>query len=300
MHRFVRRSIAQEITTFLDEHPYFNTQIVQGKFQQAPVVVADKYNYNGRQFPAVIINTSTSSEKRLGMDRLIEESTGKVRASHMMPFAAVKVIEDPNYTGEISDAVYLLYLANTNQVDDEEIRLAKVSVAAVDGVPATGAHIDWYDVVSDGRYTNIIPGAEITMGSFNDMRQGESLYIETFANRQYLGDTFGSRFDMDITIDVYSRSQYETEELIDLVNSAFVYVIPQRLYYGSGINLQTVSTTGVLEKDGKVGEERFKGSLSINASVEHQFFVPNNTITGYSLWIEMRKSIDSAAGALLL
>ena len=300
LHRSVRSTIAREISLFLDDHPYFKTTITQGKFQQAPVVVADKYNFNGRQFPAVIINTTSSKEQRLSMDRLIDERIGYVRAGQMTSFLAMKVYDDPEYTGTRVNSVSLLYLANTNKVDDEEIRLAKVSVSAVDGVPATGAHIEWFDVQPDGRYKNIIEGAEVIMGSFNDMRQGVKLYVETFADKQYLGDVFGSRFDMDIGIDIYAQSQYETEELVDLVNSAFLYIIPQRVYNGMGWNLKTVSTDGVIEKDGKVGEEHFKGTLSVDASVEHQFFVPNQTVTSYALFIEMREQVDGKAGEIII
>jgi len=302
LHRYVRRVVVQELQLLVNDHPMYTTDRADDtKFQTSPTKVMERYNFDGRQYPAIVVTTTESNEQRLSMDRLITEAYGHSRAATMMSYVTPKVVDDSEYTGTYSDAVYLLEYAQTFAEDDEDIKLKKFSVAAVDDDP-TGASgdVEWFDIVPDERRTDIIDGVEIHIGSFNDIRPGNQIYIETFEDNRYLGDIFGSRFDISMNISVYAQTQYETEELLDMVNSWFTYYLPHQLYFKHSINAKTVNTSGAVEKDERYGEEAFTGNLTVTFSVEHQFFNPVNIMTSYQLWLALREQVDSTTGQILL
>lgn len=306
LHRYTRKVIIGYIQELLDDHPMFTSDRPDPIFQSTPVTVVDKFNFDGIHFPAVVVNSTDSSEQRLAMDRLITEERGYVRMSGMMPYVAPVVTIDREFTGTREDGVYLLEFVESMAEDDEEIKLRVASVLAVgdtqhdNNPPAGGFQFRYFDVEEDARRTDIVPGAEVYFGSFNDIRPGTKMYVETFADQRYLGNIYGSRYTVNMGIDVYAKSPYETEELTDLINAWFTYYIPHQIFFKHHINLTKCGTDGVVDKEGRFGEEVFKGRINITMSVEHQFFVPVDIATSYNLWLVLRKELDNAAEEIVI
>lgn len=300
LHRKVRNTIISELTTILRTHPYYSPDSTP-EMKREPIKIVDRYNFDGRQFPSIVVETTNTSETRLAMDRFMVEAVGHVRPMTMMPIVLTKIIDDPSYTGAYENKYYILEVVNNAQPDKEVLQMRRTEVEPIDPNnnfpnidevrPVPGTRVAYFDLSRDTRNTEIIPGALILTGSYNDLRQGTKVLVQTFATPQILGNVYGSRHKMDATLKVYTQSQYQTEELVDWLLGYFTYVIPQRLCFGEGIDLMTTNTSA-LEKEGELGEETFSGTLTLNFSVENQFFVPLPLINSYTLSLEMRERID--------
>jgi hypothetical protein len=71
-----------------------------------------------------------------------------------------------------------------------------------------------------------------------------------------------------------------------MLHGFFLYILPQRVYYGHGINITKTDSSEVLDKSGEIGEEAFTGSLTIGLNIEATFFNPIDNIQSYELWLE--------------
>lgn len=300
LHRKVRNAVISELTTVLRTHPYYSPDLTP-EMKREPIKIVDRYNFDGRQFPAIVVETTNTTETRLAMDRLITGIVGHVRPMTMMPIVLTKIMDDPGYVGDYEDKYYILEVVNNAQPDREVLQMRRTEVEPInpnnnfpniDEVqPVEGVRVEYFDLTRDTRNTEIIPGALILTGSHNDLRQGTKVLIQTFATSQALGNVYGSRHKMDAVLKVYAQSQYQTEELMDWLLGYFTYIIPQRLCFGEGIDLMTTNTRA-LEKEGELGEETFSGELTLNFSVENQFFVPLPLVNSYTLSLEMRERIE--------
>jgi len=289
LHSFIRQAFIREIQNLLDEHPFY-TRSKDSGFQRSPVIVSEKYNFDGRQFPAVIVDTSSASEFRLDFTNFIEDVYGNVRLTSIIPYVVTKVETDKTYSKPRTDNVYGLQFVNIGRDNKREINL-RVS----DGNAGTYSYfaVKPWEVRND-----IIPGAILFFGSFNDIEPGKVIYIETFKDTTMLGELYGKGFDFSISINVYAQSQNEAKELTDLINAYGVYILPQHLYNAHGFVLKSMKTDGVIEKDGELGEEVFKGGFSVDLWTEHQFFVPVNKAERYTLWVELRERVDHLVNQL--
>jgi len=287
LHGFIRQAFIREIQSLINEHPFY-TKTEDHKFQKSSVLVTEKFNFDGRQFPAIIISSSNASEFRLDFTNLIEEVYGYVRLTSIIPYVITKVETDTAYTGVRTDNVYGLQFANVGRDNKREIKLRVIN---------GNTKVSEYYTIQPWEYRNdIIPGAILYFGSFNDIEPGNVVYIETFANNTFLGELYGKGFDFSISIDIYAQSQNEAKELTDMVNAYGVYILPQRLYNAHGFVLKSMKTDGVIEKEGELGEEVFTGKFSVNLWTEHQFFRPLERISGYTLWIELRERVEDLVG----
>ena len=306
LHRFFRDACITELQALFDEHPYYTT-LNDEKFQQGRVQVMDNYTFDGRQFPAVVVKTTSSDEVRLGMNKHIEEVYGHTRITGMVPYIIMKAEDDPEYTGTYSDAVYKLEFVNTGRENKRDIQL-RTGTLSVTGdphevTPTTDmvyTNITYTRVLEHAWHTDIISGVKLFFSTYNAHEPGKTIYVETYQDAQHLGDLYGTGFDFEISLDVYAQSQAETEEIIDLINAFFIFLLPQRLFNAYGFVTKTAHTTNVLEKDGKLGEEVFKAAFSISAFTETHFFIPNPTITSWVLWLEMRERVDAPGGLNLI
>lgn len=289
MHSFIREMLVREIQNLLDGHPYYKSTITDQKLQQAPVIVSEKYNFDGRQFPAVVIDSSSASEFRLDFTNFIEGVQGHCRITEIVPYIIHKIEDDPTYTGSYTNQVYSVEFANVLREDKREMKLR-----VIDG----DGNDTYFDVAPWEVRNDIIPGARIMFGPFNDLVRGKKIYIETFENMSYLGQLYGKAFNFEVSINIYAQTNAETKELTDLVNAFFVYLIPQRIHHAHGIVLRDINTTGLVDKDGEIGEEVFKGTFSVSGWTEHHFFRPVDQIAGYNLWLELRNQVDEIVDTL--
>jgi len=291
LHGFLRHAIIKEISDMFTEHPYYsNSTTKDSKFQMSPVFVSEIYNFDGRQFPAILIETSASKEVRLDMSNFMEDVRGHVRITEILPWIVQKVEDDGAYAGEYSDNTYSLDFANINRENKREIQMR-----IIDGTTETAT----YHAVSPfTTRTDIITGARIVLGSFNDIEIGRKIYVETFKDETVLGERYAKGFDFDVTVKVVAQSVMECKELLDMVNSFFVYLLPQRFFNGYGVVLKECNIADACKKDGEIGEETFSGSFTISAFTEHQFFRPTSTFTSYQVWLELREKIESLAETL--
>lgn len=302
LHRFVREVVTKELQALINEHPFYTTipatsaNPKERKMQRSPVIVQDNYNFDGRNYPAVVIKTSSSTEFRLSMDKLIEEVSGHVRLVAMLPYIVQKVEDDKTYTGAYTNGTYRLEFTNVGRENKREIMLRTTQQVAVEPPTPTPAPVIKYFTVTPEQWrTDIIPGARLYFGEFNDLEIGKSIYIEMFEDKTYLGDMYGSGFDFTLNAMVYAQTQNEAQELTDIVNALFTYLMVQKLYYGYGILLKSIETNNVIIKEGEVGEEYFTGELTITGFTEHQFFIPYAKVEGYELWLELRSDVDLAS-----
>ena len=275
------------MTALFAEHPFYGLN-ADKKFDRESLIIADAFNFDGRHFPTIVVKSTSANEFRLAMDKFIEEVRGHVRVQAMLPHIIAKVEDDPTYAGTYTDTVVKLEFVNSLKPNKRQIVL-RTTTQAASGAPVV-AYFD--DVAPKQWRTDIIPGAKIFFNSFNDFELGKAIYIDTFATKQYLGDLYGTGYDCTVALDVYAGSQYEAEELIDMLTAFFIFFMPQRLNWGHGIVTKTASNTRVIEKDGKVGEEFFTASFEIDMFMEHHFFIPLASVSSYELWVELRERID--------
>lgn len=300
LHRKVRNAVISELNTVLRSHPYYSPDLTPS-MKREPIKIVDCFNFDGRQFPAIVVETTSTSETRLAMNRFITGVVGHVRPMSMMPIVLTKIMDDPNYQGTYIDAYYILEVVNAGQANKETLQMRRQRVRpinpanafpSIDEVePIPGERPEYFDLTRDSRNSNIIPGAIILTGSHNDLRQGTKVLVQTFATPQALGNIYGSRHKITADLKVYAQSQYQTEELVDWLLGYFTYLIPQRLCFGEGIDLMTTNTS-TLQKEGELGEEIFSGTVTLYFSVENQFFVPLPLVTSYTLSLEMRERIE--------
>jgi hypothetical protein len=365
LHRHFREIIIQELQNFINEYPYYST-LGEDKFQQAPVIVTDAYSFNGRQFPTILVENTSSDEFRMAMDKFCEETRGHVRIGHMLPTIFLKAEDDLTYTGVYTNSVYKLEFVNLQKENLRDIQLRVTSSTAIDvnttiDIPISNSsrsiYVDspilestnlvgwvltesvtpeageycprigtnevivgpstvavsgvvftyrtwevtptktYYEIAEHAWRTDIIPGARLYFGSYNTREPGKASFIETFRDAQFLGDTYMSGYNLTFSLKVMARAQVEAQELIDLVNSAFLYLLPQRLFNGHGMVIKDGTISGATEKDGEKGEETFSATYETTVWTEAHMFVPYQTISGYSLWLEMRDAVNTLATA---
>lgn len=286
-NRYIREIIIAELTTLFNEHPFYGLN-TEKKFDREPLIIADTFSPEGRQYPAIIVKSTSAKEYRLAIDKFIEEVSGHVRIQQMLPHIIAKIEDDKEYAGVYPNAVVKLEFVNILRANKRQL------VLRITTQPESGAPVVTYcDNIAPKQWrTDIIPGAKIFFNSFNDFELGKAIYVDVFADKQYLGDLYGTGYDTTINLEVYAGTTYEAEELIDMLTGFFIFLMPQRLNFGHGIVTKTASNTNVVTKDGKLGEEFYKAGFEISMFMEHHFFIPQQTITGYSLWIEMREHID--------
>ncbi len=344
MHRYCRHLFIDEIQKLLNKHPYYGAGPIT--FQAEPVRVIEKYNFEARQFPIIVMDKTSFTEQPLDMSRKITDAYGHTRLATPSYTFAEKVWDDVKYTGAYLDGSHFLQFINVNMWNDEKMMVRKQSrwtevltlfsspdpttlptsyiinngsltveggyILTV-GVPASGHYaytpgtnsitfgpnvsdsyvtihyntgMEFFEVKEDGIYTDMVPGANIAFGSFNSIRPGDCAYIDTFLKSRALGEIFGSRFKGNMSIKVYAQTQQQTEELVDMLHGFFLYILPQRVYYGHGINITKTDSSEVLDKSGEIGEEAFTGSLTIGLNIEATFFNPIDNIQSYELWLE--------------
>lgn len=221
----------------------------------------------------------------MDFSNFLEDVSGHVRTTDLLPWVIQKAEDDRTYTGAYTNNTYALDFANINRENKREIQLRVTTTAGS----------SYYAVEPWSARTDIIPGARIFIGPFNDIETANPAkvaYIETFADKTYLGDLYGKGFNFTLDLTIYAQSQNECKELMDLLNMFFTFLIPQRFHNGYGVVLKTISNSNLVEKDGEMGEEAFKATFSIGAWTESQVFVPRNTIGSYTLWLEMREQIN--------
>lgn len=288
-NRYIREIFIEELQKLFNEHPFYGLN-KQKKFEKEPMLIADSYNFDGRSYPSIIVKSTSTKEYRLSMDKLIEEVRGHVRIHDMLPFIVAKVEDDAKYTGTYIDSVVKLEFVNVNKDNDRQLVLRTTTLAAPSGSPEV---IQYFDNVKPNQWrTDLIPGARVYFNSYNDFETGKTVYVDTFQNPQYLGDQYGTGYDSTVELDVYGGTQYEAEDVLDILTAFFIYIMPQHLYDGYGIVTKTASNTNVIEKEGKVGEEFYKGTFSIVMFMEHQFFVPQPTVDGYVVYLQLREQLD--------
>jgi len=286
-HRYIREVFITELQTLFNEHPFYGTNS-SNKFDREPILISDAFNIDGRTYPAVIVKSSSSKEYRLAMDKFIEEVTGHIRLQQMLPHIIAKVEDDKTYTGAYINSVVKLEFTNILKADKRQIVLRTTTQPSI-GAPV----VAYFDDVQPKQWrTDIIPGARIFFNSFNDFELGKVIYIDTFQYPQYLGDLYGTGYDVTVNLDVYASTQYEAEEVIDMLTAFFIFIMPQRLNNGYGIVTKTASNSNVIAKDGKTGEEFYKAGFEISMFMEHHFFIPQQTVLDYQLWVELREKID--------
>ena len=365
LHRHFREIIIQELQNVVNEYPYYSI-LGEDKFQSSPVIVTDAYSFNGRQFPTILVENTSSEEFRLAMDKFGEETYGHVRIGHMLPTILLKVEDDQTYTGTYTDSVYKLEFVNLQRENLRDIQLRVTSATVIDVAPTVDVPVSnssrslytnspileptnlvgwtrtesltpaageycprigtnevivgpattastgvvfnyrtwevtptktYYEIAEHAWRTDIVPGARIFFGSYNTREPGKAVFIDTFATSQFLGDTYITGYNLSFTLKVMARAQVEAQELIDIVNSAFIYLLPQRLFNGHGMVLKNGNISGATEKEGEKGEETFSATYETTVWTEGHMFIPYQTISGYSLWLEMRDAIDTLATA---
>jgi hypothetical protein len=146
-----------------------------------------------------------------------------------------------------------------------------------------------FDLRADGVYTDVIPGMRIWMDSYNSLREGVQVIVQQTAVKGKTGMLYGNRHKMTVKLKVYTHTQYQTEELVDMLLDWLQWKVPNALFYGHAIDFTTASTNGVIEKAGgsELGEETFLASVSFGLNMEHQYFVPYPTIDGYSVQLSL-------------
>lgn len=288
LHRFVRKVIISELQGLLNDHPFYSTTN-PNKFQSSPTFVMERFNFEGRHYPVIIVTTTSTEEVRLAMNRLIDEVYGHSRPTSIISYVAAKIGDDPSYplSASYTDAKYLLEVVNTGSEQDEDIKLKITQTSPIIGTPK------FFDMPEDGRLIGAIPGVRIIFGPFNDRIAGQSVEVQTFEKRRYLGDIYGSRFKMRLKLEILAQSQNETEELLDLINSYMMYIIPQRVYFAHHINILETHTEGI-DKDGKLGEEFFRGTIDISLSVENNMFIPFEIIEKGELWFNIQQQLNKS------
>ena len=359
LHRFVRKSFIQEIQALIDLHPYYSRDLTV--FQSEPLNIIEKFTFEGRQFPVIMVDRTSFTEQPLGMDKKITDIYGHNRTHTMMSTLLDRVWDYNGYSGAYVDGSHLLEYVNVNLLNDERIFLridsrysekytiepstSPTTVATTykidngsltvypaswtftpNAVPADGEYtytpetttvtfgpvVDKKDVVvnynveqryreitEDSRYRDIIPGAELLFGAFNNIRPGDTLYIDSYKDARALGELFGSRFRGTVSFKIYAQTQIQAEEIVDLLQNYFIYALPHRMYYTKGINVVKTDSSDVIDKTGELGEEAFSGSLTTNINIEGTFFVPSPILEAYDLWIELRERIDKAGTKIL-
>lgn len=284
LHRYVRRVFISEIQEFLNLHPFYGIKNKNdSKFMSSPTIVTERYNFDGRHYPAIVITTSSANEINISINKFIDERRGHVRPSHMLSFFTAKIDDDPQYRGQYTDATYILEVVNMGKEKEEDLKLQVNKIA-----PNKETKI--FDLKEDLRATDIIPGARIIFGSFNDLRVGEKIQVDVFEQERYLGDIYGSKFSMDIKADIYAQTLNETEELMDLLLAQATYLLPQRLFYVHHLSLTSTSTEGI-EKEGEIGEEFFKGSITYKVNSELNMFIPSDLVEEYRLDLMFTKNL---------
>lgn len=305
LHRKIRNTLISELTTIISTHPYYSPNLTP-EMKREPIKIVDRYNFDARQFPAIVVETTNTTETRLSMDRFVIESIGHVRPMSILPIILTKIIDDPAYTGTYENKYYILEVVNNAQANREVLQIRRTEVIPIspnnnfpnitEVTPVEGTRVAYFDLAKDERNTSIIPGAVILTGSYNDLRQGTKVLVQTLAESQVLGNVYGSRHKINATLKIYAQSQYQTEELLDWLLGYFTYIVPQRLCFGEGIDLLTTDSRA-LEKGGELGEEIFTGEIDLKFSVENQFFVPLPLVNSYTLSLEMRERIKDLSPA---
>ena len=111
LHRKVRNAVISELTTVLRSHPYYSPDLTP-EMKREPIKIVDRFNFDGRQFPSIVVETTRTTETRLAMDRLITGIIGHVRPMSMLPIVLTKIMDDPNYQVTYVDAYYTLEVVN--------------------------------------------------------------------------------------------------------------------------------------------------------------------------------------------
>jgi len=300
LHRKIRNILLTDLQAFVDRHPFYSNTIkpetLVNSFDVAKTQVSDNYNFEGRQFPVIVFEGSDSREHRLSFNRQMEWEEAHCRVCSELSYLLARVEDDINFTGTYTDGVYLLELVSSRPGSNEEIEL-RVSPATLrpgvtyNGLPdltqfiSTGPYT-YHPITADGVYTNIIPGARIWLESFNCLRPGVNLIVETFANKVRTGTVYGNRQKMDCRLKIYTHTQYQTEELTDILLDWMQWQLPRKLFYGHTIDFLTANATNVITKQGDLGEETFSADINFGLSMEHQYFVPNPSLGLYVLYIQ--------------
>ena len=282
LNTFIHQIAIKEIQELLELHPFYANNRADPKFQSAPVFVNEKYSFDGRQFPTILVNSTSLDEVRLDFSNLIDDVYGHVRTNDIIPIVVQKVEDDATYTGAYTNNVYAIDFVNVGREDKREIKFRVTD--------PTGSQ--YFDIKPWEIRTDIIPGARIMFGPFNDLEVGRRTYIQTFQNRQYLGNIYGKGFNFELNLTIYAQSQNECKELTDLLNLFFTFVLPQRFNNGYGIVLKNIRNGDMVEKDGELGEEVFKATFSVGGFTESHVFMAIPTVTDYQLFVMLVEQIN--------
>jgi hypothetical protein len=293
------------------QHPYYSGNLnYEDNFQTAPVNIVDRYNFEGRQFPIVFVETSNSEEKRLALNRLITPQKGYSRPCQRMSYLAAKILDTPNVVR--ADSIYLLEFVTVRPENKELIELRATQMTLTAEASASGVSLPtmsdvepfaapvYHQIKYDERYSNIVPGTTILIDSFNSMRPGVQLLVQTFAKETTIGNLYGSRHTINLTLKIHAEKQYETEELTDILTNFWMYELPEAMIWKHGIDVISAGSNGVVEKTGELGEETFTASLTAKFSTEHHYFVPIENIQSYSLQIEANQDLDHPSASSII
>lgn len=97
---------------------------------------------------------------------------------------------------------------------------------------------------------------------------GDQYLLNTYADKQFISETFGGMYDITINFDVYAMSTIECQELCDVIQR-FMVEKKKYLWERYGLTLTQWSKGGESE-EAHLNEYVFKASLSTQGTVEWQ------------------------------